>query len=439
MELVVHVILSILVIFNSVQGSHRHTNGHQSILQQYNDGQGQMSGSRTRKHIFSYRNPNLLVESKPLNSGLKTGIRHRFSYANANREFPLPATRPFIPQKMKIVEAAPFSNVLKPNMKIAKSDIVKLNTNIAKTVPLSGISADPIDSLMRKNKDLVGSIEQLIVDALVDGPPAGNIDNSPSVGNIDNSPSVGITNKGPSVGNKNNGPYVGITNKHPSVGITNKGPYVGNRHNGPSIVNTNNGPFAGNINDTPYVVQKETKSVKKSEKTNVVKVKTVNKEAVTNKLGKTTKNTDTMGKNVKHHGKFVKDVIKSDLRTTKKINKHIDKKISDSNNSSQSVSPKPEKGEGSLKAGPKSEKVEGSSKAEPVEPTEAVRTEAPTTQEPVEPSGRELYFADEYCVCMTWCPPGTEYRGRCGHRWSYGLSTCCIPSYYGYDDDGDYD
>ncbi|XP_071146709.1 uncharacterized protein [Mytilus edulis] len=441
MELVVHVLLSIFVIFNSVQGLHRHTNGHQSIIQ-YNDGQGAMTGSRTRKHIFSYRNPNVLTESKTLNAGLKTGIRHRFSYSKTNREFPLPAARSFIHQKMKIIEPPPFSNVLKPDMKIAESlpfsDLVKLNTKIAKSVPSSGLSADPIDSLMRKNKDLVGSIEQLIVDALVDGPSAGNM---------------------------NNGQFVGIASNSRSVDITNKGPFLGITSNGPTIVQANNGPFVGKINDTPYVVQQETQGVKNLETTNIVKVKTVNKEAVINKLGKTTKNTDTVVKNLKITGKSVKDVVKSDLGTTKKINRQIEKTISKSKKASESADqkakkvegsskagpktenvegsskagPKTENEEGSSKAGPKTEKAEGSSKAEPVEPTEAVRTEAPTTPEPVEPSGNELYSADEYCACMTWCPPGTEYRGRCGLQWSYGLSTCCIPSYFGYDDDGDYD
>ncbi|XP_063409560.1 uncharacterized protein LOC134692874 [Mytilus trossulus] len=428
MELVVHVILSILVIFNSVQGLHRHTNGHQSILQ-YNDEQGPMTSSRTRKHIFSYRNPNALIQSKSFNSGLKTGIQHKFSYAKANREFPLPAARSFIQQKMKIIEAPPISNVLKPNMKIAESlpfsDLVKLNTNIAKSVPASGLSTDPFDSLMRKNKNLVGSIEQLIVDALFDGPPAGNM---------------------------NNGQFVGIASNGQSVDITNKGPSLDITNNGPSIVKANNGPIVGKINDTPYVVQQENKAVKNWKTTNIVKVKTVNKEAVINKLGKTTINRDTMAKNEKITGKSVKDVVKSDLGTTKKINKQIEKNISKSKIASQSVGQTSEKGkessktglktgkvEGRSKAGPKTEKAEVSPKAEPVEPTEAVRTEAPTTPEPVEPSGNELYSADEYCACMTWCPPGTEYRGRCGLQWSYGLSTCCIPSYYGDDDDGDYD
>lgn len=68
-----------------------------------------------------------------------------------------------------------------------------------------------------------------------------------------------------------------------------------------------------------------------------------------------------------------------------------------------------------------------------VEPTEA--PEAP--EGPGQETAYLEYMADEYCSCMTRCPLGTVYRGRCGYRGYFGIqrSLCCLDTYYDDDDD----
>lgn len=84
--------------------------------------------------------------------------------------------------------------------------------------------------------------------------------------------------------------------------------------------------------------------------------------------------------------------------------------------------------EGKSKTSERSEAVETATKQEPVEPVEPVETHSYTA-------------GGGFCFCLTWCPPGTVFKGYCGRRRSYGFrrSMCCLRPYSDDDDDADYD